>query len=351
MSIGTLRDIITKARKLSGTATDLQLTDNQIIDYINSFYLYDFPAQFRSLKLKEQYYFTTKQGQDVYDFDSEGYTTVQAPAYCEQRPIQLSYNPENFWPLWQYWQYTQNVLQGDGTRGPYSGTVQSVPIIRSHRNDPSAVTYPISRVMNILFTMNNTANFTTYNLTDDGNGNLITIDIDGVANGTPVGTINYQTGAFTFTLPVGYVVTAGNDIVAEYNPTLMAQPQSILFFQNQFTLRPVPDKGYAISLVAYRKPSQALLGSFEGTLDFDGVPELIEWWECLACGAAKKIYEDRLDTDGIAVMDKMLEERYQVAYTRTWAELGKQQMSTIFRAQLNNTAQAGYGWFGSPQGG
>lgn len=346
MSIGTLRDIITKARKLSGTATDFQLTDAQIIDYINSFYLYDFPAQFRSLKLKDEYYFTTKQGQDVYPFDSEGYTTVQGPVYCEQRPISLYHTPENFWPLWQYWQFTETVDQGDGTQGPYSGTLQSVPIIRSANNNPSNITYPISRMMNILFTANNTANFTTYNITDDGNGNLITIDMDGVADGTPVGTINYRTGAFTFTLPVGKTVTAGNDIIAEYNPTNMAMPQAILFFQNQFTLRPVPDKGYAISLVAYRQPSQALLKSTEGTSDFTGVPELIEWWECLACGAAKKIYEDRLDTDGIAVMDKMLEERYQVAYTRTWAELGKQQTSTIFRAQLNNTYQVGYGWFG-----
>src|SRR6185436_4321405 len=114
MSIGTLRDIITKARKLSGTATDFQLTDNQIIDYINSFYLYDFPAQFRSLKLKDIYTFDTIRGINVYPFDSEGYTTIQQPVTCAKRPIQLFQSPNNFWEMWYNWQFQQNFATGTG---------------------------------------------------------------------------------------------------------------------------------------------------------------------------------------------------------------------------------------------
>ena len=122
----------------------------------------------------------------------------------------------------------------------------------------------------------------------------------------------------------------------------------ILFFQSQFTLRPIPDRGYTIELVAYRQPSQALLGSEDPSIPvLSGVPELKEWWELLAAGAAKKVYEDRLDPDGVSLMDKMLQERYAVAESRTYAQLGKQRINTIFADQLQYNYGAGAGWFGS----
>lgn len=355
MSIATLGDIISKARRLTGSASSFQLTDAQIIDYINSFYLYDFPAQFRSLKLKDKYVFTTQRGIDTYPFDWEHYTTVQQPAYCAKREIALYYNPWNFWGVWFNWQYQENLDTGDNTTGPYSGTTTANPIIRSYNNNPAVQsplftttssvshqpTFPqtnIGRAMNILITAN-VSYGQTLNVTDDGNGTLI--------GDCTAGTINYETGAIS-NLTFTQAIPAGNDITIQYNPVSMAIPQSILFFQNQFTLRPVPDKGYTIELVAYRQPSQAILGSENPNVpNLAGTPELLEWWECLAVGAAKKIYEDRLDSDGIALMDKMLNERYQVAYTRTYAELGKQRMSTIFADQLSNNFGSSYGWIGS----
>jgi hypothetical protein len=80
-----------------------------------------------------------------------------------------------------------------------------------------------------------------------------------------------------------------------------------------------------------------------------GTSELSEWWECLAVGAAKKIFEDRLDSDGVSFMDKVLQERYQVCYTRTYAEIGKQRIPTIFADQLTHNYGQG-GWFGSGSG-
>lgn len=358
MSIGTLQDIIVKIRKLTGSASDYQLTDAQIIDYIDSFYLYDFPAQFRSLKLQDKYVFNTQRGIDTYPFDWEHYTTIQQPVYCAKREIALYYNQWNFFGAWFNWQYQQNFALGDGTTGPYSGTTSSNPIIRSYNNNPSVEsplfttasgvshqpTYPqtnIGRAMNILITANR-AYGQTLNVTDDGNGSLI--------GDCSSGSIDYETGVvsnlvFTQTIP------GNNTITIMYNPANMAMPESILFFQNQFTLRPVPDKGYTIELVAYRQPSQAILGTTNPSApNYAGTPELLEWWECLAFGAAKKIYEDRLDSDGVALMDKSLDERYQVAYTRTYAELGKQRMPTIFADQLANNYGGSYGWFGGSGG-
>jgi hypothetical protein len=78
-----------------------------------------------------------------------------------------------------------------------------------------------------------------------------------------------------------------------------------------------------------------------------GVPELSEWWEVLAIGASKKIFEDRLDTDGIQLMERLLSERYQLAYTRTYAQLGKQRISTIFADQTQFNYGSGFGGGGA----
>lgn len=331
MAIATLQSILFKIRKLIGLTSPLQISDTDLKDYINSFYLYDLPAQFRSLKLKDVYTFDTIQGIETYAFDSERYTTVEMPCYCAKREIQLFQDPWSFYGVNYNWQYQTNFAFGDGTTGPYSGLTSATPIIRSSNNDPTNLNYPASRVQNILITANTATS--TLNVTDNGNGNLI--------GDCSAGTIDYQTGQIS-----GLLFTAsvppGNPIQIQYNPVQLSIPLSILFFQNQFTLRPVPDRGYTIELVAYRKPTQALMATPANL----GTPELNEWWELVAVGAAKKFFEDSLDFESTAVMDKMLRERYALAETRTYAQLGKQRVSTIFADQLQYNYGSG-GLFGS----
>lgn len=347
--IPTLQMIYAKVRRLTGSADTLQLPDTPntgdpysvgISDYINSFYNYDFPAQFRSLKLKDNYTFNTIKGISNYAFDSEHYTTIEGPVYCSKRQIYLFEDKQSFFRSNYVWQSQTNFATGNGTNGtptPYSGFTTGSPIMRSYNNNPVFAVnpnYPASQVQNILITANTAnPNTSTVNVTDDGFGNLIEI----LANGTVLsaGLINYQTGEIT-NLTFSQAIPQGNAIQILYNPIQETTPTSILFFQNQFTLAPTPDQGYTIELVAYRQPSQALTKTAAAA----GNPELSEWWECIAIGAAKKIYEDRLDFDGVALMDKMLKERYQTAYTRTYAQLGKQRVGTIYAAQL----QDGYGF-------
>jgi hypothetical protein len=196
-----------------------------------------------------------------------------------------------------------------------------------------------SRVQNILFTAN-TSLGSTQNATDDGAGNII---------GDATGTIDYATGAVSITFNA--VVPSGENIQVQYNPmnpAQMAIPISIMYFQNQFTLRPVPDKGYTVEITAYRQPSQALMGSTDPDQpNLTGKPELTEWWECVAFGAAKKVYEDRLDPDGVALMDKGLMERYAIAEVRTYAQIGKARIPTLFADQLQQSYGSGAFGFGN----
>ena len=111
-----------------------------------------------------------------------------------------------------------------------------------------------------------------------------------------------------------------------------------MFYQNQFTLSPCPDAGYTIELTCYRQPIQALIAA-----DQTGSPELSEWWEILAVGAAKKIFEERLDSDGVVFIDKMLKERYDIIETRTYAQIGQERISTIYTDQLTYNYGSGGG--------
>lgn len=359
----TLANAVTKTRKLTGSSNSFQVTDSYIVQQMHSFYSYDLPAKFRSLKLKDIYTFTTNVGQEVYPFNSELYITVSQPCYCAKRELKFFHNPWEFYAANYNWQQYTIFASGDGTTGPYSGYTTSYPLVPSVNNDPGTETnpnlfFPQSRVQNVLITANvigTNGIGETQNVTDDGQGNLIQIFQTSnsgnqeygwtyyrqYASSTPTepgnATINYQTGEITG-LVFAEGIPEGNPIQIQYNPKQFSIPLSIMFSQNQFTLCPVPDKGYTVELTCYRQPIQALLAA-----DMAGNPELSEWWEILAVGAAKKIFEERLDSDGVVFIDKMLMERYDIIETRTYAQIGQERIKTLYTDQLTENYGSGGG--------
>ncbi len=366
----TLANAVTKTRKLTGSSNSFQVTDSYIVSQMHSFYSYDLPAKFRSLKLKDIYTFTTNIGQDVYPFNSELYITVNNPCYCAKREIKLYHNPWEFYGSNFNWQQYTTFASSSGTIGPYSGYTTASPMIASVNNDPGTQGNPNlyftqGRVQNILITANvigSNGVGETQNVTDDGQGNLIQIFHTSnstnqeygwtyyrqYASSTPSipggSTINYQTGAITglvFVDSTGTPVTvpSGNPISIQYNPKQFSIPLAIMFYQNQFTLCPTPNAGYTIELTCYRQPIQALIAQ-----DMTGNPELSEWWEILSVGAAKKIFEERLDSDGVIFIDKMLKERYDIIETRTYAQIGQERIQTLYTDQLQfNFGSVGIG--------
>jgi hypothetical protein len=360
----TLKTAIAKTRRLVASNNNFQDTDAYIVGLMHSFYSYDLPSKFRSLKLKDIYTFTTNVGQEIYPFNSELYITVDNPCYCAKRELKLFTDPWNFFGVNYNWQQYTNFDYSDGSSGPYSGFTTASPLVASFNNDPgpqgnSSLYFPQGRVQNILITANAigvNGVGQTQNVTDDGQGNLIQIFQTSnstnqeygwtyyrqYASSTPDtpgnATINYQTGEITG-LIFAEAIPQGTPIQIQYNPKKFSIPLSIMFYQNQFTLAPVPDRGYTIELTCYRQPIQALLAA-----DQTGNPELSEWWEILSVGAAKKVFENRMDSEGVIFIDKMLRERYDIIETRTYAQIGQQQIQTIYSDQLNqNYSQNGSG--------
>jgi hypothetical protein len=350
---GNLQDIIIKIRELSGSGNTAQTTDQKIIKYINSYYLYDLPQDLRILKLKDTYTFNTVQGIDTYPFDFIGWSTLEAPAYSAKQQMAFYQDVAQFYGSSYNLQTSENFASGDGTQGPYSGTTTGSPVQRSINNNPMADTqlsspsvfpagYPpsfsqtnISRIQNILITANTATG--TQNVTDDGAGNLIG---DCVAGGT----IDYQTGAIA-NLTFLQAIPGGNAVSIQYKNTTLGQPFSMLFYQNQLVLRPIPDKGYTIEIQGYRTPSQILMGTTNPNApNLSGIPEDFEWWELIAFGVTQKLFQDRLDVEGVAMMQAFMDEKISQARTRTYAQLGKQRMPTIFADQSARLNNYGYGY-------
>ena len=117
-----------------------------------------------------------------------------------------------------------------------------------------------------------------------------------------------------------------------------AIPQSMLWFGNKFTLRPVPNQPYAITFDVYVRPTE-LLSSNQS-------PDLEEYWQYIAYGAARKIFQDRLDMDSVALIDPEFRLQQNLVNRRTIVQNTNERAATIYTQTLSNSGgyNGGWGW-------
>ena len=254
-----LSQIITKVRNITGTPSTTQLTNDQIADYINTYYVYTMPFELKEQVNLQPINFTTVAYNDSYPLDAN-YQTDEPMAYANGFPLVFYQDRDIFYQDWPQ-QYTQDQIgSGDGTVGPYTGTTQAFPIIPG-----------------------------SYFITD---GSQVITDVPsdpfdgtGTFTGNGSGTINYTTGVFSasFTNAVATTLTIYDNYQA-YQP---ARPQGVLLYNSKLTFRPVPDQVYAITL-------QGFIAQQPFTTD-TSVPVYTEWGQLIAYGAALEIFSDRGD--------------------------------------------------------
>lgn len=311
----TLADIRAKVRKLVARSSQSQITDAQIDGFINTYYLYDMPETLRLLKLKDIFTFTTQPNIEFYQFDNTNYITCEPPAYCGGQQIQYFQDLDTFYRQWPKINYLQTIAVGTGSAGPYTSTLSATPILRSNN---ISTTSQIGRDVRILFTANISGSVATSAI-DNGNGGFV----DAIT-GTPLpGSINYTTGLFTITF--SSTVPAGTAITAETIPYVASQPRSICFYQNQFLLRPVPDKAYLVEVNAFRYPTQLI--------NTNSSPELAFWWQLLAYGAALKILVENGDYENAEALRPYYTEQLLLVQRRTIKQQTNQRSQTIYSAQ------------------
>lgn len=347
----TLADIRTKIRRITGRPSQNQISDAEIDKYINTFYLFDMPEHLRLESLRVNYQFVTSANVPVYDFPTDLYLTNMPPVYVGGYMTYMTQSRQNFFrvnPGLNYLQ--QSVYTGNGTTGPYSGQfLINTPIVPGFKPNPPGA-YSSSLVKDIAVKFINwnvlvsgtTASGTSVTLVDDGQGNLFD-PIDSSSDpANSRGSINYSTGAidiFNFAQAIGN----GNPINVQYIPYVASRPQSVCFFQDQFYLYPIPDQAYTVSFEAYKYPTA--LDSDDAQQDS---PQLKEWWQMLAYGAADKIFADNADFENMQKFRPLLDEQMRLCQRRTIVQQTSERTATIYSEQ-----NAGFGQypFGNLYGG
>lgn len=337
-TLSTLQNIIVKVRRLTRSMSESQLTTDQIKQYINTFILYDFPEHLRLFNLRTTFTFFSAPYIDVYDTNTADpndplynfknkYITMDSPIYIAGYNSMLSQSRESFFAIYPMVNSIASIgTAGDGVTTFFEGTITNGAPTFS----PNSGLRPILR-NNVLFSSID-ASSNPLTLRDDPlsaeNGSLIDVQ-----TGNIVGVISYVTSQFLFTFPTA--PAAGAPINSQSVPYVPSQPQSMLFYDGQFTLRPVPDQAYRVQMEVYKRPDELL--------DSAQVPELSEWWQYIAYGAAKKVFEDRMDPESVQTIMPEFKKQEALINRRTIVQQTNQRSATIY---TENTAGGyGAGWW------
>lgn len=338
----TLDAIRTKVRKLTRSLSESQLSTIQLDDYINTFILYDFPEHLRLFNLKETFSFYTEPYIDTYDtvtapptsplFNFKNkYLTVHPPVYIAGYQAWFCESRNQFFGVYPLTNSISNIGQsGNGINTNFQGVVNSQ---QSNLSGISGQQIVLLR-NNVLFS----------SIDSNGNG-LALIDLPATATtgimivpndpSIPYGTIDYVTGVFNITFPSA--PGAGQPIFSQTIPSSPALPQAMLFYDGKFTLRPVPDQPYKITMDVYVRPTE-LLNNFDE-------PKLQEWWQYIAYGASRKVFQDRMDLESIALIEPEYKMQEMLIQRRTIVQQTSQRSSTIYTDQLNSAGAYGPGWW------
>jgi len=333
--VATLQDIRNKVRRITGRTSDSQITNGEIDNYINTFYVYDLPEHLKLDSLKVNYQFLTTANQAIYDFDPEVYLVNMPPVYIAGYQSYMTQSRENFYRVNSTFQYKQDsVAVGNGTPGPYTGILTTTYIMQGYKRNPpgaysgSTTVLPRDIIWGILFSGKGVAGTNgiapSINLIDDGQGNLFDPADLNCNPAAARGTINYITGAFTLT---NFASNIDNlqPINAQYVAYRPSRPQSVIYFNNQFMLYPVPDQAYMVSFEAFKYPTSLV--------NVGDTPQLMEWWQLLAYGAADKIFADNADFENMAKFRPLLDEQMRLVQRRTITQYSSERTASIYTEQ------------------
>ncbi len=364
----TLADIETKVRRLTRSPSTAQLSQADLDNYINTFILYDFPEQLRTFNLNKPFSFYTNPGQDVYDTNilafagainnilynfQNLYLTVHPPVYIAGFPAFYSQSRNEFFNVYPIINSISSIgVTGNGTAGPFVGVV----------NSQQAITPP--GLTQTIFLLQNNVTFSAIGTPGVGEiEGMALVDVPVVDGATGFklnfgnlydpnsaaykaalinpptvidvnNNINYLTGAFTINFPMATV--AGTPINSQTVPQQATLPQALMFHNNQFTVRPVPDQAYAVNFEVYVRPTALIAGG--------DLPELEEYWQLIAYGASRKIFQDRMDLDSVALIEPEFREQMRLCNRRNIVQYTNERTATIYTDTQSGSSGYGWGW-------
>ncbi len=348
VSLDQMRNTV---RRMTARYDEAQAPTSQIDYYINLAYTLRFPEQFKNLKLTKPYVFYTIPNKDTYDFPYEenpvsanptqnatvspGYIQVTPPVFCQGYQLGYFQDTQTFYNRWP--QLSVNQIINNGGKGvgvQYSGTIPNFPFYRAQLDIFGNVTNPGVVISADVINPQSADSAFSMRLTDipivgspNNKGDLID------ESGNAIGTVNYLTGDYDFTLTSPQVIPADAAIYAAVVPYMASRPIDVLFYNQQLVFRPCPRQVYKVEFTISQQPTQLIAAN--------DAPELNEWWEFICLLAAELIYVDFPDPEGLAYIQPFLDQQRCEAQRRTLKQLSTQRSQTLYSQRGRPLA----GWF------
>lgn len=350
-----LSDVINYVRRILKQPNPEDISDNTIGDYVNRFYLYDMPGRVQLFDLKTTYTLELIPGVDQYNAPVSylngqavvpTYSTYITPAYIDGYQIVMQQSHDQWFKLFPNRVMNQFQQSGTGSSGPYTFNLYEPPVVQGHRDlnfQPPGNTINPSGNQAGLLTSNvyvtaidssenlNVAQDDPYTLTpfltpNPTTGNLI--QYDPLNPGNPpqvVGTVNYATGAISVTFL--YSIPTTSDINSQSIPYTSGRPQAVLFYNNTFSFRPIPDKPYVFSIDANYNPAAYL--STTNAIPYRYMAEYI------ARGAARKILQDYGDVEQMMLYEPFFKEQENFVLRKTYRQVSNTRAASIYQGQTS----------------
>lgn len=346
-SYSTLGKIKTKIRRLTASLSTAQLSDDDLNQYINTFVLYDFPEHLRLFNLKTTLTFFTKPYIDKYTTENTDttdplynfknrYITVNPPIYIAGRQALYSQSEDQFFSMYPKTNFIQNIgILGDGVVTSFTGNINT--------NQPTIVSSGSGGLIlrnNVLFSSidasGNSLALIDYPVSPKI-GAMGLVGVPETSLPTLYGQINYVTGDFSINFPAAPAVGATiNSQTVIVQPSI---PQSVMFYDGTFTMRPIPDQAYRVTIEAFARPTELLVSTQQ--------PELAEWAEFIAYGSAIKVFQDRRDVESVQKIYPEYQNQMRLRNRRTLVQQTSQRTSTIYTEQTGAAGVFGSGAFGN----
>lgn len=361
-----------KTRSVAGIPGNDQMTDDEVDTYINNYMVLTMPSELKVQIQNNFLDFKTTPGVDIYAFPG-AYLTDSPGAYADGFPLIFYEDPDMFYQNWPQQYAVDNLFTGDGVTTSFSGGLQNPPIIigtlfvtdgeQVLQDSGTPIQTEIIGTGNggtayagtLSFFPIIPGSFTAMagdeNFSDNGDGTLssnkggtgtlnyangvwalnfntavasgsnivssFTFNSDGYGSltGNGTGSINYETGALVVNFTTAPASTA--TIYAKYQGYQANRPQGVMFYENQFTLRPVPDQVYQIRMQGFILPNQLV--------NDDDTPAQPEWGPLIAYGAALDIFSDRGDQSNYDMIYPVFKRYENVALSRSIQQYTAQQ--------------------------
>lgn len=369
-----------KVRRLTASSSQSALSSALVQQYVNTFYNQDFPYAIKIDQQRSVYKFLTIPNVDRYPVDVNNYQGFRAPIYFEGIPGNFFKNRDQLFNLYPRYPTQFQPIGGDGVTTSFTFTlfgnnvnpfpqpnfgILSTQLVIGGidvNGNPIRIIDDGGGVVNSNGIGNNTTTGQLLFIQQNAVGDNVYLNsgnqLPAIPNLSPIGgqqnanyppntayppspltqqycgTVNYVTTQISINFPVA--PAAGTMINVWASTYQVGRPYNVLFWNNELTVRPVPDNVYLCEIETYQTPSQ-----FMATTDN---PILNQWWQYIAYGAACEVLRDRQDMEGLQNLMEGFKRQEGLVLERQSIEEIQQPNITIFNStDYGNCSGGGWG--------